>query len=438
MIGNAIPDIPRLYTAIAEWLCCGMFVLLLGPRIKKLQLVAFSALYLLLLSIFMEVTATVTLWLWIPCMLIAFFSMAVFIWLCNKISFYESIYYSVMAFSIAECIASLEWQMVNYFYSETEKMPLWFEILAIIIVYVGVLFAIWQLLRPRISKDKRVIVEKRDWIISVFICIIVFGFSNLSFINVSSSSEGQYFKEIASTRTLVDIAGVSMLYAHLLSCRNNTIRRELDAVQNTLNNQYIQYKQSREAIDIVNIKYHDMKHMINALREMNDSEQRAAFLDSMEAEIKAYELQNKTGNSVLDTLLTGKSLQCNKQDIVMTVVADGKLLDFMDAVDICSIFGNALDNAIEAVMKIKSKEKRLIHLTVSKFKSFVMISIENYFEGDVKTADGVFVTTKKNPKDHGYGIKSIKYTVEKYGGIVDIKTKDNWFEVKILIPTNAN
>ena len=91
MIGNAIPDIPRLYTAIAEWLCCGMFVLLLGPRIKKLHLVAFSTLYLLLLSIFMEVTATVTLWLWIPCMLIAFFSMAGFIWLCNKISFYESV-----------------------------------------------------------------------------------------------------------------------------------------------------------------------------------------------------------------------------------------------------------------------------------------------------------------------------------------------------------
>lgn len=438
MIGNAIPDIPRLYTAIAEWLCCGMFVLLLGPRIKKLHLVAFSTLYLLLLSIFMEVTATVTLWLWIPCMLIAFFSMAGFIWLCNKISFYESVYYSVMAFSIAECIASLEWQIVNYFYSETDKMPLWFEFLAIIVVYGGLLFAIWYLLRPCISKDKHMIVEKRDWIISVFICIIVFGFSNLSFINVSSSAEGQYFEEIASTRTLVDIAGVSMLYAHLLSCRNNTIRRELDAVQNTLNNQYVQYKQSREAIDIVNIKYHDMKHRINMLREMNDSEQRAAFLDSMEAEIKAYELQNKTGNSVLDTLLTGKSLQCNKHGIIMTVVADGKLLDFMDAVDICSIFGNALDNAIEAVTKIKSKEKRLIHLTVSQFKSFVMISIENYFEGDVKTDDGVFVTTKKNAKNHGYGIKSITYTVERYAGVVDIKIKDNWFNLKILIPINDN
>lgn len=438
MIGNAIPDIPRLYTAIAEWMSCGMFVLLLGPRIKKIHSIVFSVIYLLLLAVFMEVTATVTLWLWIPCMLIAFFSMAGFIWLCNKISFYESVYYSVMAFSVAECIASLEWQLVNYFYPETDKMPFWFEILAIAVIYGGVLFAFYQLLRPRISKDKRMIVEKRDWIISVFICVIVFGFSNLSFINVSSSSQGQYFKEIASTRTLVDIAGVSMLYAHLLSCRNNTIRRELDAVQNTLNNQYIQYKQSKEAIDIVNIKYHDMKHKINMLREMNDSEQRVAFLDRMEEEIKSYELQNKTENSVLDTLLTGKSLQCNKHDIIMTVVADGKLLDFMDAVDICSIFGNALDNAIEAVMKINNKEKRLIHLTVSKFKSFVMISIENYFEGDVKNDDGVFLTTKKNAKDHGYGIKSIKYTVEQYGGILDIKVKDNWFEVKILIPTNAN
>jgi hypothetical protein len=244
MVGNAIPDIPRLYTALAEWLSCGMFVLLLGPRIKKFHLVLFSSAYLLLLSLFMEITATVTLWLWIPCMLVAFFSMAGFIWLCNKTSFYESVYYSVMAFSIAECIASLEWQMVNYFYSDISKMPVWFEILAIVIVYGVVLFAIWRLLRSRISQDKRMIVEKKDWLISVFICVVVFGFSNLSFITVSSSVQGQYFKEIAYTRTLVDIAGVAMLYAHLLSCRNNMVRRELDAVRSTLKNQYVQYKQS--------------------------------------------------------------------------------------------------------------------------------------------------------------------------------------------------
>ena len=118
----------------------------------------------------------------------------------------------------------------------------------------------------------------------------------------------------------------------------------------------------------------------------------------------------------------------------MTVVADGSLIDFMHAMDICSIFVNALDNAIEAVVKIKKKEKRLIHVTVSKFKSFVMIHIENCYDGILEMDNGDFITTKKNKEGHGYGIKSIAYTVERYGGVIDAKANDSWFELKILIP----
>lgn len=68
----------------------------------------------------------------------------------------------------------------------------------------------------------------------------------------------------------------------------------------------------------------------------------------MEAEIRQYEAQNKTGNKVLDTVLTSKSLYCNKNGITFTCVADGTLLGFMDVMDICSIFGNALDNGSNA------------------------------------------------------------------------------------------
>ena len=434
MLENAVSDIPRFYTALAEWLSCNLFVLLLGPKIKIKNYILFSAIYLIALAFFLEVTATIPLLLWILCMILAFLSIVGFIWLCNKISIYESIFYAVMAFAIAECIASLEWQVVNYIYSDTSKIPLIIEVLAILLIYGSVIFGIWKLLSTRISKETRLHIEKKDWFISLFICVLVFGFSNISFISFNSITPKPYSIQIGAIRTLVDIAGVAMLYAHLLSCYNNMVRRELDAVQGALRNQYIQYKQSRDSIEIINMKYHDMKHQINILRGMNDSEQRAALLDRMEADIKAYELQYKTGNSVLDTVLTSKSMQCDKHGITMIVVADGALLDFMDAMDICSIFGNALDNAIEATMKLEDKEKRLIHVNVSQFKSFVMIRFENYFKGNLKKEGASFKTTKKNAEDHGYGIKSINYTVEKYDGVVDIKANDKWFEIKILIP----
>ena len=88
---SAIPDIPRIYTALAEWLSCGLLVLLIKPKLNK-SLTALAAIaYLAILVVFMELTANVVLWLWLPCMAFAFFSMAAFLWLCATISFYKSI-----------------------------------------------------------------------------------------------------------------------------------------------------------------------------------------------------------------------------------------------------------------------------------------------------------------------------------------------------------
>ena len=91
------------------------------------------------------------------------------------------------------------------------------------------------------------------------------------------------------------------------------------------------------------------------------SEEKAHYLDAMEQEIRSYEAQNKTGNEVLDTILTSKSLYCQQHGITLTCVADGAALDFMDTMDLCSLFGNALDNAIESVEKLPDSEQRLIH-----------------------------------------------------------------------------
>ena len=244
---------------------------------------------------------------------------------------------------------------------------------------------------------------------------------------------GDYSQEIANIRTLVDIAGIAMLYAHFVLCCENKVRMELESVQNVLQNQYQQYKQSRESIELINYKYHDLKHQIEVLRKEQDPEKRNAFLNQMEDEIKQYELQNKTGNGVLDTVLTSKSMYCDSHGITLTSVVDGRLLDFMETMDICSIFGNALDNAIESVLKIEDREKRLIHVTVSQQKAFLMIRVENYFEGGLEYSAGQLKTTKQEKEFHGYGIKSIRYTVNKYDGAVDIDTRDNWFNLKILI-----
>ena len=102
--------------------------------------------------------------------------------------------------------------------------------------------------------------------------------------------------------------------------------------------------------------------------------------------------------------------------------------------DISVLFGNALDNAIEAVSQIPDPEQRLIHLTVSQHLGFLRIQVENRYTGRLRMLNGLPLTTKADNRFHGYGVKSIQATVEKYGGSVTFRGEDGWFELRVLIP----
>ena len=127
-------------------------------------------------------------------------------------------------------------------------------------------------------------------------------------------------------------------------------------------------------------------------------------------------------------LLTGKSLYCQKHGIHLTTVADGTVLAGVSPMDLCTLVGNALDNAIESVKKIEDREKRLIHVAVSRQKNFALLRFENCFEGELTFENGLPRTTKGNTDYHGYGLKSIRRTAQKYGGTVTVNTRKNWFD----------
>lgn len=429
-----LTEIPRQYTAIAEWMSCLLFVLLLKHRYSRGKMAGISVGALILQTAFLVLTGDVPLALWIPCMAFAVMLMYVYIYSVCDIPRLDAVYFGIQAFVVAEFMASLYWQLICFFSILEEPLPLWTEWLLLLVIYGGIWGTLWELSQKHMPKDGRAHIRRRECISALIIGVAVFTISNVSFLSIQTPFSGMYAFDIVNIRTLVDLGGVAMLYAHMVQCSEIRVREELEAVHNVLQNQYLQYRQSKESIDLINYKYHDLKHQITVLRSMEDAGEREEFLDKMEADIRAYELQNKTGNKILDTVLTSKSVMCARSDITFTCVADGTLVDFMDTTDICSIFGNALDNAIECAKKIEDREKRLIHVTVSRQRDFLMIKVENYFEGQLQYREDALVTTKKNKMIHGYGIKSMRYTADKYGGAVSIHAGDNWFELKVLIP----
>jgi len=155
----------------------------------------------------------------------------------------------------------------------------------------------------------------------------------------------------------------------------------------------------------------------------------------MEGLINIYDSSAHTGNEALDVTLTEKSLYCNKKEIRLTSLADCSKLCFIEESDLYSLFGNAIDNAIEAVSKLSDKSKRNINLKVRNINSFVSIIVENYFSGSIVLNDEKMPVTTKQDKDyHGYGIRSIKFIVDKYHGDMKIETNQDIFTLSIIIP----
>ena len=195
-----------------------------------------------------------------------------------------------------------------------------------------------------------------------------------------------------------------------------------------------QYEEQSRDIELINMRCHDIKHQIYArMHDKSDD-----YLRDLDELINVYNAKVKTGNRELDIILTQKSLFCAKHGIVFSCMADGSGLSFMDKTDIYSLFGNIIDNAIECVMKFENKNRRVIDFSVSGERGVIAVRTGNYCDGDVTfDSDGLPVTTKTDKALHGYGMKSVREIVNKYGGDLDITVKDGIFSVGIILLTGG-
>lgn len=429
-----LPDIPRIITALAEWLACLVCIISLRRRIAGWRFAGMSVCFLVLQGLYMIATDEFDGLLWNLCMAGAVGLMFCYIKICTETTVNYAVCCCSTAFIASEFAASFEWQVRCYAYDFLGLRHVLWELLVLVLVYSVAFFVMGQLCRSIYDAEEEIAVTGRETVTVVVAALLIFGVSNLGFLPVEVPFAGRDSVEIFNMRTLVDLGGLAILYAYQSQGKSAYMRHELETIQTILNSQYEQYKQAQRTVDLINFRYHDLKNHIIALRADDNASGRHEYLDKLEHEIRDYEALNKTGNQVLDTLLTSKNLRCMQHKIDMTCVIDGTLFDFMDVMDICSIFGNAIDNAIECELKIRDYGKRMIHVDAFSEKSFLIIRFENYYEGEIRFDRGMPVTTKKEKSVHGYGLKSLRYTVRKYGGEVQIDTGDNWFSLRILIP----
>lgn len=239
------------------------------------------------------------------------------------------------------------------------------------------------------------------------------------------------------------LALVAMRCSLILSCflglsfqfgllSQGQLQKEKETAETLIHEKAHQYEISKENMDLINIKCHDLKHQIHALGKEKSLDK--TTIDDIANAVSIYNDTFNTGNVSLDVVLTEKSVFCSKNGITLNVIAEGSCLSFMSQSDIYSLFGNAIDNAIEAAKELPDPEMRLINLRVAKSNGIVTVKIENYYQHPVEMANGLPLTTKNDKAFHGYGTRSIQMLAEKYGGTVKFVPDKDIFSCYFAIP----
>lgn len=177
--------------------------------------------------------------------------------------------------------------------------------------------------------------------------------------------------------------------------------------------------------------YHDMKnHLLLLQTQAGNGQDVQDSIQELKNQIQEYENYHHTGNEFLDIIIRDKAKAAKERNIDFSVVISFEAGSFVGPLDISTIFGNALDNAIEASEKLP-EDKRMITVRAARVQNMLVIIVEN---NTASTSPETKSTTKKDTFAHGFGLLNIKNAVEKYDGQCNTKLENGMFTLKIIIP----
>lgn len=300
-------------------------------------------------------------------------------------------------------------------------------LIAYLAIYFSTYFIAYNVFASKIKRGSNMHIKNRFFILLSGIIIIVDVIFNMITVFNNSKNLTSYYLESFYNLITCFIA----LELQFSQFSQKKIENELESYKMLWSERNNQYELSKQTIDIINIKCHDLKHQIHKL----DGYSTINSVNKQEIEnaLKIYDSTIKTGNNALDVILTEKSLLGNQKGISFNVIADGKILNFIDPTDIYALFGNAIDNALEALTDINITNKT-ISIIIKKVNQIVSIHLENYYLGNIVLENGMPITKKDNKDFHGFGMKSMKNIVEKYQGTLTFEVDNNVFKLNIIFP----
>ncbi|MEG1131562.1 MAG: ATP-binding protein [Romboutsia sp.] len=236
--------------------------------------------------------------------------------------------------------------------------------------------------------------------------------------------------------------GILMIFSNIFMIvifrkitRDNRVYVENKIMKEKMDMEYKYYSKMKDNQERVRQLYHDMKnHMVCINNLNNDNQNLNEYIKEINSEIEKCENSFNTGNIILDIILNEKKDICINKNIKFTPYIEFKKCEFIKVNDVCTIFSNLIDNAIEACEKLECNKSYIILKSSYINENFFVMKIENSKINDIEIKSGNLLTDKEDRLTHGIGLENVKRAVYKYNGEIDINYEDDKFIVKILIP----
>lgn len=239
---------------------------------------------------------------------------------------------------------------------------------------------------------------------------------------------------LASANNLSAISNLALIFIIIKVIKESELRMENRAIKEKIEYQYNHYIQLQDAQLKVRQLYHDMNNHLICIEAMNrQNKESQEYIDKLKLELNNWTAINTTGDMVLDIILSEKRAICLNNNIEFSANINFRNCDFIDMMDVCTIFSNILDNAIEACDKIHDKDK-YIKIVGNIINKFYVIRCENSKINVVSKNKNSIFTDKKDKFLHGLGINNIKACIEKYNGNTSIDYTEEKFIISMYIP----
>ena len=310
---------------------------------------------------------------------------------------------------------------------------LWYSWIGILLccLIMGVSYFLWWLLLLRKFNQESFdeLVDKKVQVITSGITIFASIFINSYIANYPNVTSFILIMDFLMSLTISFL----VILLDYSSVHENKTKKENEKLLELLENEKKDYEHSKESYDLINIKLHDIKHLLNTL----NSSTSPSTIDNIKDCLTSFEHSIKTGNEAIDVIVNKKEKECLQKGIKFTCFLDARGLDYISPYEIYTLFDNALNNAIEASMKC-DKDRRIISVHGKRKNEFIQIIITNYFKEDIAVNSSGLPITKKDRNFHGFGIRSMKMLSEKYDGLIHCEIKEELFNLYISLPLNRN